>query len=160
MMSVGLVVAIPSESTWWAPATIWPVDRSGDKGFRMQPDDTLCYCFHVSLRKVRNFIRVERPRRASQLSACGGAGTGCGWCVRFLERCFQESQANALNEFAEVTSVAAATYAQQRAAYIRDGRGTPTANAVPLPTEGTDADTATLTNEVPPSSGPPAGGTG
>lgn len=59
----------------------------------MQPDDELCLCFHVTLRKVRNFIRVERPLRASQLSACGGAGTGCGWCRPLLRRLLEEAQA-------------------------------------------------------------------
>ncbi|HIE97709.1 MAG TPA: (2Fe-2S)-binding protein [Planctomycetes bacterium] len=54
----------------------------------MELDDKLCYCFHVSKRKVINHIRVHKPRVASQLSECGGAGTGCGWCVPFLKQCF------------------------------------------------------------------------
>ncbi len=52
----------------------------------MSPDDPVCLCFHVTRRKVTNFIRVEKPRRASQLSECFGAGTGCGWCRPYLER--------------------------------------------------------------------------
>ncbi|MFN9972799.1 MAG: bacterioferritin-associated ferredoxin, partial [Phycisphaerae bacterium] len=55
----------------------------------MQPDDKLCYCFHVSQRKVMNFIRIHRPRVPSEISECGGAGTGCGWCVPFLKRLFE-----------------------------------------------------------------------
>src|SRR5882724_9118208 len=57
----------------------------------MLPDDELCLCFHVSQRKVVNFIRVEKPKRPAQLSECFGAGTGCGWCRPFLERLFEEA---------------------------------------------------------------------
>jgi bacterioferritin-associated ferredoxin len=46
----------------------------------MQPDDELCLCFHVSWRKVINYIRIHRVRLPSQLAACQSAGTGCGWC--------------------------------------------------------------------------------
>ncbi len=52
----------------------------------MQPDDELCLCFHVSWRKVINYIRVHKVRKASLLSQCQGAGTGCGWCRVFMER--------------------------------------------------------------------------
>ena len=46
----------------------------------MQPDDELCLCFHVSWRKVINYIRINRVRLPSQVAGCQGAGTGCGWC--------------------------------------------------------------------------------
>lgn len=52
----------------------------------MDADDELCLCFHVSWRKVLNYIRVHRIRTPSQLHECGGAGTGCGWCRKQLER--------------------------------------------------------------------------
>ena len=52
----------------------------------MQPDDEICYCYHVSMRKLRNFARRERPKRPSGMSECLGAGTGCGWCIPFLIR--------------------------------------------------------------------------
>ena len=52
----------------------------------MDPDDPVCLCFHVTRRKVIRYIRVEKPRRASQLSECFGAGTGCGWCRPYLAR--------------------------------------------------------------------------
>ena len=42
----------------------------------MDLDDKVCYCFHVSKRKLVNFVKRERPRVPSQLSQCGGAGTG------------------------------------------------------------------------------------
>jgi len=59
----------------------------------MQPDDELCLCFHITKRKIANYIRVEKPRRASQISECFGAGTGCGWCRPFLQRLFEQADA-------------------------------------------------------------------
>lgn len=56
------------------------------------PDDPVCLCFHVTRRKILNFLKVEKPLRPSQLSQCGSAGTGCGWCVPYLERLFQQHQ--------------------------------------------------------------------
>jgi len=56
----------------------------------MQPDDELCLCFHVSWRKVINYVRVEKVSRPSQVSQCFGAGTGCGWCRPFLNRLVQQ----------------------------------------------------------------------
>jgi bacterioferritin-associated ferredoxin len=52
----------------------------------MHPDDHVCLCFRVSLRKIVTFMNREQPRVPSQLSECLGAGTGCHWCVPFLER--------------------------------------------------------------------------
>ena len=36
----------------------------------MQVDDDLCLCFHVSWRKVLNYIRIHRVKVPSQLSEC------------------------------------------------------------------------------------------
>jgi NAD(P)H-nitrite reductase large subunit len=85
-------------------------------------DDTICYCFHVTKRKILNFIRVQQPRRPSQVSQCGGAGTGCGWCVPYLKRYFEEMHQR--GETAE-DAVSAGDYEQQRAGYIREGKGKP-----------------------------------
>ena len=52
----------------------------------MKPDDNICLCHRVSLRKLVNFMKRERPVVASQLSECLGAGTGCQWCVPFLTK--------------------------------------------------------------------------
>ncbi len=52
----------------------------------MQLDDKICYCFDVSLRKLVNFARREKPSCASQMSECLGAGTGCGWCIPMLRK--------------------------------------------------------------------------
>ena len=56
----------------------------------MEEDDELCLCFHVTRRKVVQYIRVNRPVVPSQLSECYGAGTGCGWCRPFLRRLMEE----------------------------------------------------------------------
>jgi len=42
----------------------------------MELDDELCLCFHVTQRKVINYLRIERPKHVAQLSECYGAGTG------------------------------------------------------------------------------------
>ncbi len=95
----------------------------------MQLDDELCLCFHVSKRKVINFLRVERPQRASQLSECFGAGTGCGWCRTYLQRLFDESRSGVASAEPEID---ARQYAQGRAAYVRSGGGTPPPGATPI----------------------------
>jgi bacterioferritin-associated ferredoxin len=51
----------------------------------MNPDDHVCLCFHVSLRKIRAYMQRENPPVASLISECLGAGTGCQWCVPFLK---------------------------------------------------------------------------
>ena len=56
----------------------------------MEEDDTLCFCFHISRRKIENFVRRTRPRRASQISECFGAGTGCGWCIPYLVQLYRD----------------------------------------------------------------------
>lgn len=84
----------------------------------MELDDKLCYCFHVTKRKVVNYIRLHQPRVPSQLSECGGAGTGCGWCVPFLKNCFEA----AADEKEPDGGITAEEYEAQRAAYIANGR--------------------------------------
>ncbi|MEZ6130309.1 MAG: (2Fe-2S)-binding protein [Planctomycetaceae bacterium] len=86
-------------------------------------DDKLCYCFHVTQRKVVNYIRVHRPQVASQLSECGGAGTGCGWCVPFLRKCFEAGTFEAGTEVQSVADeLTAEEYAARRSAYIAAGK--------------------------------------
>ena len=116
----------------------------------MDPDQELCLCFHVSLRKVQKFIRLEKPKVASQLSQCYGAGTGCGWCRPFLKRLLEEAQSvsedrpAALdrgappatapgikspepNDFPEkpLDQLDPEEYAGLRERYLRAGKGTP-----------------------------------
>lgn len=95
----------------------------------MQPDDELCLCFHVTRRKVANYIRIERPRSASQLSECYGAGTGCGWCRPYLERMFQAAQSDRA-DLADLPD--SADYARERSRYVESGGGTPPPGATPI----------------------------
>lgn len=98
----------------------------------MDLDAKVCYCFHVTQRKLLNFIRIEKPRVASQLSECGGAGTGCGWCIPFLKQLFHQSKGGGTTELERLTP---AEYEHLRAEYIRAGKGTPPPGATPLPPE-------------------------
>jgi bacterioferritin-associated ferredoxin len=96
----------------------------------MNLDDKICYCFHVTRRKLVNYTRLHRPRVPSQLSECGGAGTGCGWCIPFLKQIFQQSADGGKIELERLTPD---EYARRRAGYIRDGGGVPPPGATPLP---------------------------
>lgn len=58
----------------------------------MDPDDHVCLCFRVSLRKVRAFLTRENPPVASLISECLSAGTGCRWCVPFLKHLHAQHQ--------------------------------------------------------------------
>ncbi|MCE9548513.1 MAG: (2Fe-2S)-binding protein [Planctomycetia bacterium] len=111
----------------------------------MDLDDELCLCFHVSKRKVLNYLRIERPRSASQLSECQGAGTGCGWCRSYLRRLFDQAargespstidrSAPAVITPANETAAepSAADYALARTQYVRSGGGTPPPGATPI----------------------------
>ncbi len=51
----------------------------------LNPDDTVCYCFKVSLQKIQTFCHTQKPHYASEISDCLSAGTGCGWCVPMLK---------------------------------------------------------------------------
>ena len=97
----------------------------------MQLDDELCLCFHVTKRKVINYIRVERPRAASQLAECYGAGTGCGWCRPYLKKLLDAATEESPST-PEPDLPTAANYSQGRSKYVRAGKGTPPAGATPL----------------------------
>jgi bacterioferritin-associated ferredoxin len=98
----------------------------------MELDDQVCLCFHITRRKLVNFCRINRPCVPSQLSECGGAGTGCGWCIPFLKQIYRQHQ----GEQSDLDRLTAAEYARQRAGYIRSGKGTPPPGATPV--EGGD----------------------
>jgi bacterioferritin-associated ferredoxin len=85
-------------------------------------DAKVCYCFRITRRKLLNFMRVEKPRVASQLSECGGAGTGCGWCVPFLKQLFDRAASGGTTELDRLTPE---EYERLRAAYIQEGKGKP-----------------------------------
>ncbi|MBM3982021.1 MAG: (2Fe-2S)-binding protein [Planctomycetes bacterium] len=107
----------------------------------MNLDDNVCYCFHVSRRKLVNWVRHNAPKVPSQLAACGGAGTGCGWCIPFLKQIFKQGQGERGGGCAACVSapedvldeLTAEEYAVLRAEYVRAGKGTPPPGAEPLP---------------------------
>ena len=98
----------------------------------MQPDDELCLCFHVTQRKVVNFIRVEKPKRAAQLSECFGAGTGCGWCRPFLQKLFDQAVAGGQ---VQEDLPSSADYARMRSKYVHDTGAKPPPGATPIENE-------------------------
>lgn len=96
----------------------------------MNLDDKVCYCFHVSRRKLVNFTRRHKPKVPSQLSQCGGAGTGCGWCVPFLKQIFRQETGGEATDLDKLTPE---EYERLRAQYVREGKGKPPPGAAPLP---------------------------
>ena len=79
----------------------------------MQPDDEICYCYHVSLRKLVNFARRVRPVQPSRMTECLGAGTGCGWCIPFLTKIAKDPDRFDLGE------ISPDQYADSRKNYIK-----------------------------------------
>ncbi len=86
----------------------------------MDPDDHVCLCFRVSLRKITNFIAREDPPVASRIADCLGAGTGCQWCVPFLRKLHEQHRAG--EEMG--LPVGPAEYAKRRATYRKERRST------------------------------------
>lgn len=102
----------------------------------MNLDDKVCYCFHVTRRKLENWVRLNSPKVPSQLSECGGAGTGCGWCIPFLKQIFRQGQASSScqpHDSVAIEEMTADEYARRRAEYVKAGKGTPPPGAEPLP---------------------------
>ena len=98
----------------------------------MDLDAKVCYCFHVTRRKLVNFVRLRKPKVPSQLSECGGAGTGCGWCIPFLKQIHQQGVTGGGTD---LESLSSEEYERRRAEYIRAGKGKPPPGATPLPDE-------------------------
>ncbi|MFQ5490896.1 MAG: bacterioferritin-associated ferredoxin [Phycisphaerae bacterium] len=82
----------------------------------MDLDEDICYCYHVSQRKLLNYARRECPERPSQMSQCLGAGTGCGWCIPFLIKIAEDPQKFSLD------GMTAGAYADLRKQYIQSGQ--------------------------------------
>jgi len=93
------------------------------------PNRQICLCFHVSQRKLLNFIRIEKPKRAAQMSECFGAGTGCGWCRPFLRQLFDQAVSDGATKLDLPTDE---EYARMRGKYVRAGGGTPPPGATPV----------------------------
>jgi NAD(P)H-nitrite reductase large subunit len=97
----------------------------------MNLDDELCLCFHVTKRKALNFLQVEKPQRASQMSECFGAGTGCGWCRPYLRKLFDAAQ-NSQQALADADLPDVTEYAAGRTQYVKAGGGVPPPGATPV----------------------------
>lgn len=100
----------------------------------MEPDEELCLCFHVTRRKVENYLRIEKPRAPAQLADCYGAGTGCGWCRPFLCKLYEASRSRGEldNKKLDVELPESTDYASGRGEHVREGGGTPPAGATPI----------------------------
>lgn len=83
----------------------------------MDPDDHVCLCFRVSLRKIRTYLTVENPPVASLISECLSAGTGCRWCVPFLEHLHAQHQRGETPDL----RVSPQRYAEARLGYHKSG---------------------------------------
>ena len=102
----------------------------------MNVDDELCLCFHVSWRKVINYIRVHKVKVPSQLADCQSAGTGCGWCRHAMRKLVSQAEnetpkADQLQEWLERTYPNRKEYEQGRKEHIAQGRGTPPVDSGP-----------------------------
>jgi len=97
-------------------------------------DREVCLCFHVSLGKLAKHARLNRPRVASQMSECYGAGTGCGWCIPFLERVFDQ-----VNRGEEPSiQMSGDEYRRRRSRYHATGTRDLTPETTSNPTDPTD----------------------
>ena len=83
----------------------------------MHPDDHVCLCFRVSLRKIRTYLKTEDPPVASLISECLGAGTGCQWCVPFLKHLHAQHQAGELPDL----NISPQRYAEARTGFHKTG---------------------------------------
>ena len=85
----------------------------------MNNDDAVCLCFHVSKRKIVSYLKREQPEKVSQISECLSAGTGCGWCIPFLEKLHAQATAGVAEPDLPVSPE---EYARQRAVYRAAGK--------------------------------------
>lgn len=102
----------------------------------MNPDDDVCLCFHVSQKKLANFIKREQPEVPSKLSECLGAGTGCHWCVPYLEKMWDQWKDGETPHL----DYSPEEYAEQRRAYHKSGQRAPDWPPSETGNPGTDAE--------------------
>ncbi len=104
---------------------------------RIEAPEEVCLCFHVPVRKIVKFVQLEHPRVASQCSECFGAGTGCGWCIPFLEKLFEEvTSGNAEPRL----SMDASEYRARRGEHLRRIKETRPREKVSGPVTGMETD--------------------
>ena len=85
----------------------------------MRDDAHVCLCFHISQRKIVNYFRRERPPVASLINRDLPAGTGCGWCVPFIEHLHEQVMADAEQPDLAVDE---SEYASGRVSFRKTGR--------------------------------------
>ncbi len=85
----------------------------------MLPDDKICYCYNVPLRKLQSFARRTKPSRPSQMSECLGAGTGCGWCIPILKQIAADIASEGGGN--DALTLTPEEYAEQALQYQADG---------------------------------------
>jgi bacterioferritin-associated ferredoxin len=83
----------------------------------VDPDDHVCLCFRVSLRKIRGYLKQEDPPVASLISECLSAGTGCQWCVPFLKHLHAQHQRGEEPDL----KISPQKYAEARLSYHESG---------------------------------------
>lgn len=102
----------------------------------MDADDHVCLCFRVSLRKIRAYLDREQPPVASLISECLGAGTGCRWCVPFLEHLHAQHERGEQPDL----RISPQRYAEARVGYRKTGERDPdVVNDGPDPPQGPTA---------------------
>jgi bacterioferritin-associated ferredoxin len=79
----------------------------------MELDDDVCLCFHVTKRKLVKYVRLYQPSVPSLLSECGGAGTGCMWCVPILQKIWEQQSTD---------DIKPEDHAKKREAYLAAGK--------------------------------------
>ncbi len=84
----------------------------------MNSEEYVCVCHRVSLGKLQSYIERENPKVASQLSECLDSGTGCGWCIPFLEKLHKQYSTGKPMEL----SVDHERYAERRDVYKKRKR--------------------------------------
>jgi bacterioferritin-associated ferredoxin len=56
------------------------------------PDEELCFCYHLTRAKLLRFLAQRRPERFEEIGEHLGAGTSCGFCRGRLKTVFAEFQ--------------------------------------------------------------------
>ena len=86
----------------------------------MEDDDKICYCFHVTKRKIVNYLKRERPPVVSMISDCLAAGTGCGWCRPTLQKLHGQYVVGRQDGVSDLNPQ---DYANARKQYLKQGKG-------------------------------------
>jgi hypothetical protein len=84
----------------------------------MDAGDHVRLCFHVTLYKLATFMKRQKPMVVSRLNGCLDGGTGCRWCVPFLEEPHRRREAVAAIDL----RIGPVEYARRPSRYRATGR--------------------------------------